>query len=568
MFSVAALEVELTWLLIFGLVTGLGLGLWQLLAPGPKARCGLFRAFWLGWCFELVVLEVWHLALPVDARADLALAPLALAGWATAVRRGKVQWSRTPRATTVATWLAGVLLVAYAAARALARPGNPDSYLYYFQTVRWAQAYPVVKGLGNFYVLLAFNNAYHLYVACLDVGPWLHRSQHIANGVLYLACILPGLAALVRLLARRSEQLELDFLWALVLALGLDQLIGGNLTSPAADGALWCMRVVVIMTAIAPLFRARQESSAHDLLQLAVLCGGATIAKSSAIVFAGPAFAFGLALTWRSTWRGPGSARARRALAACTAIFAVAWIPWAITNILQTGYPFFPSTHPDLRVGWRVPEADLQKLVAYIQGFARYRRAADYVHDPRYAWVSGWFRHEWLDDRTFLLPVTFSIVAAVLSAVGFARSRRAPPPAAALVLLVVVTAAWWLGAPDLRFLEPVPWLTAGSLGLWAFSYARVEPERLRPALLGLVAAAVGCGAVIGVSSDSLLHLPRDFAPPKHESYVPGRLASGEEVHVDTGGCVELPCTPKPEHVHTYAPGDFAHGFYSDRVRKP
>jgi hypothetical protein len=556
----AWLLVLAAWAGVAAIFMGIGLAAWRALRPESPDRCSPFVAFWVGWAVVLVFLELWHFALPVDGWVYAVLVPASLAGWLT----GRSQLARPmpgpPGVMSVTLGLAAVV-IGFAAARALMHPLNPDTCAYHMQTVRWDSTFPVVRGLGNLGLPLAFNNAYHLYVAMLDVGPLAHRAQHVANGVLFLSAGLPGLAATVSLVTDRSGRPVLyRFLWAIQFGLCLDELLAGaNLSSPSADGSVWATNVVISMLGLEPALKGKGVSG-HRLRLLLFVSAAAIANKGSAIVIALPVCALATISWWRSE---PRTARtALRFAGAAAGLVALPLVPWSVSNVLLSGYPFFPSAALPVQVPWRVPAVAVHQLMAYIQAFARYRRHVDGVVDPDYAWRLDWLNREWLNNREFLVPALLLAVGLLILIARLLASRRLPRLWAPVLALLAALLLWWWGAPDLRFLAPLQW-TVAALAVGA---ALEGVRRERPLL---IAMALAVQATAFIQPPGAMTLPGGLEPPHEEDFEAGQLASGEPVHVRRGCCLELPCAEpgKAEHAHTFTSGQLQGGFYSDLLER-
>jgi hypothetical protein len=551
----AWLLVLAAWAALAAVFAGVGLVGWRLLKPGAEDRCTAFAALWLGWAMVTVLLELWHLARPIDGWVFGALAPAAAAGWLT----GHRQLSR-PRLGPIAvvTIVCAAVVVVCTAGRALNAPTNPDTCAYYVQTVRWNGTYAVVRGLGNLSLPLAFNNAYHLYVAMLDVGPLAHSSQHVANGFLFLAAGLPGLAATVSLFGDRTEgTLLYRFVWAVLFGLTLDELLGGNLTSPNADASVWATHVVLSMLGLQAALQS-ERITGHRVRLVLFLSAAAIASKGSAMLMAIPICAFVLISWWRSQPRA--RLELLRMAGASAALVALPLVPWSVNNAILSGYPFFPAAAGALNVAWRVPLAQVRQLEGYIAAFARYQRHVDTVANPDYAWRANWFAQEWLNNREFVVPALLLVLGLVAVAFRAAVTKRPPRLWAALLMLIVPLFLWWQTAPDFRFLNPLQWI---AVALVACAAVETRSDQR----LIFIAIALAVQVTTFLRPPGWLAIPDGFQPPRQEMYAPGTLASGEPVHVMRGCCLELPCGDEDlvGHVHTFVPGDLSAGFYSDRL---
>lgn len=549
----AAALVTAAWVVAGTVLLALGgvVAPWVLARKGSRSSPN--RLFWSGFAILIVVLQAWHLWMRVDGRSWLLVVPLAALGaWRL---RSFVKVPRlNVRAALVAT--ASSVLIGWAAVRALRSPGNPDTCLYYLQTVRWMSSYPIVRGLGNLNYLLAFNDSYFLYVAWLDVGPFWHKAEHVANGLLILSVALRGTVAMGRLLGSRPPRRS-EYLWAIALGLALDEVLGPNLTSPAADAAVWALDTVTMIAAAAPLIDG-EATEREDVTFIALLAAVGLTVKPTSVLVAVP---FGLLALWHG-WRSAGRQRIWIAQVATriAAIGLVAIVPWMVRGTVLSGYPSFPSTWPNLHLSWRVPEAIATHLQAYVAAYARYKSQSDFTHGS-YAWRLEWLQYEWLNNRTFLIPFgALSLGALLLAALAY-RTRQAPRELPVILAGLASVAIWFQLAPDTRFLGPTAWLLDGVLILAILQHVRAEGWAGRASLL-LFVVLVQLGAFVNVGSRPL---PQGFEPELQERYVEKRLSSGDVIHEDRGCCLELPCGMGLDKVRMRKPGDLGGGFYSTDV---
>ncbi len=540
-----------SWLALAALFVGIGHAAWPLCFRTERRSVHL--AFWLGWLGTIVFLQLWHLLFAVDGRVYFALAPVALFGW--------VSWKREQRLSfdwlrpDVAPFLAvSIAFVAWAAVRALGPAWNLDTCLYFVQTIRWIEAYPIVRGLGNLHHGLGFNHSYYLYAALVDSGPFKGRGQHLGNGLLYLPLGLRGIWSTSRLLSKQKP-VPSDLLWAVILAVTLDQVLWVDISSPSADGGLWALNSLIAAIALGPaLDRVPWTAGAVRFTILAAVV--AVSVKSLTVFVAAP---FTLWVVWNALRVAPKT-RISSLLGWATAVGVAAGLPWIGRGLISSGYPLYPSTVGNLKFPWRIPEVDVRHIGLFARAFARFRSSSDYVHVQDYPWVRHWLSVEWLDDRVFLIPVVGIGCAALVLAFLALRAHRVPAGWPSLLPSCASLLFWWLVAPEPRFLGPREWILFAQFAILVGDFA-ASPQALRvfwACLALLVQGGAFWSAYPGVSADH-------FAPLPPERYQWSRMASGEPVHLYDGCCLEIPCGSRLEHQHLRRPGDWSSGLFSDLV---
>jgi hypothetical protein len=527
----------------------LGIGRWVgRLVVGDTESHPLQR-FWFGWLGTLCFLQLWHFVLPVDGRA---LGVVALAGALGLVPRAREEARRVVgwlRAHPLPTGLFVVAAV-WLSNQALAVPANPDTDLYFMQTVRWFSGHPVVPGLGNLHHRLAFNQSYHLYVALLDVGPFFHRGHHLANGLLLLSVLGPALAALLRLVRPRPR--PTDIVWALLLAPLLDAGLGFNLSSPAADMAVSLLSVVLVMPVLAELPGDSRAPSGRQVLGTTLLAAGALTVKLSMVCVAVPFWVTHVLVWWRRA--RPSAWEVRRLALGALGLAALFLGPWMARGLVMSGYPLFPSTLGNPHLSWRVPEEVAHQESRYIAAFAR--RPGLPVEEVLGSseWISHWLSKAWLSNREFLLPVVLTLLCLGGCALARLRGRRVPLPP--LVPTLAALALWWMLAPALRFAGPLLWLLA------AQSYLALSLALDGPASLSWRQVTVPLFAVLALGGFvPPPPLETGFPPPVTERSEPLRLPSGDVIKQDRGKCWEPPCAyEQSPRLRLRRPGDLSAGF--------
>jgi hypothetical protein len=87
---------------------------------------------------------------------------------------------QTPRLA----WLLLALVIVSILEQATHQPSNPDSGIYHAQTIRWAETFPAVPGLGNLHGRLAFNSSWLALQALFSFAFLGLRSFHMLPAVL------------------------------------------------------------------------------------------------------------------------------------------------------------------------------------------------------------------------------------------------------------------------------------------------------------------------------------------------------------------------------------------------
>jgi hypothetical protein len=301
-----------TWAVLGLLFTGAGLSIRRAFGLRLHSADDWLAAFWLGWSGVIALLQIWHLALPVDGRAAALAAVLGAAGliWNRRAILDDLRLRIGQRRTWAA--LAGLLLAAILLSnRAIGAPAIHDTGLYHVPTVRWIETYPVVPGLGNLHDRLAFNSAYLLYAALLDQGFWDRRAQHLAGGLLLLALFAQGIVSLGRLLRHDLAHRAADSFGALIGVAMLQQALLPDVASLSPDLPIFALTVALTGRFLAFLERrdvqGREANFAIFALVVPALIG--VTVKLSFAAFAGALIPLALAVWLRRMSPSLGLAR-------------------------------------------------------------------------------------------------------------------------------------------------------------------------------------------------------------------------------------------------------------------
>jgi hypothetical protein len=404
------------------------LGLGALLPIGGDPALRRTLAGLLGLGVLATAAAVIHLAAPVGPAESAALW---LAGVTAFVRRRAWLREGTTAPELVAFACAGPLLAGWMQAPET----QYDSGLYYLQAVAWTTQRALTLGLGNLHTRLAYNSAWHVASAALEL-------PHLAGRSAFFADLLPlvfaagaaavGLVRLLRGVAGLGDAaLALSFapIWHATGGLGAagPDSVAAVLTVLAL--ALWARALEVADVAFA-----REAAAPLLLVVLAVL-----VKLSCLPLLAAPAVALwlrrrSLPPRWLATHAG---------LAASASAF------WLLRSVLLSGCAVFPAAWTCApALPWALPRATARQEAAVIVAWARspWRAAADVP--AGLGWVPAWASRQ--ASRLDVRLLAGSLAAGLVAWVPTVRRSGS-------ALLVPLATAWGgiafvlASAPDLRF---------------------------------------------------------------------------------------------------------------------
>jgi len=460
--------------MFFLIYVACGFYLWLLgvtVFGGCETRRSLFHAPWLGYAVLIGCLQVVHFLSPLSQSVSwtfLAVSSLSAAAIVT-VRVRKGLWkSEDTRRLGLPVQLALLLGVAglffFPAFNTTTQAiVHYDVGYYYLQTMRWTTAFPLVPGLGNLYLNLAFNQSPFLVASLFDsLGPHLWGYSLLGGVLPWLGLSLSGFAllqGLCTMLEFRGRLEPIERAYLISLPAWIYTLLTPNISSNSPDIPSACLQIHVFLC-FASFLAARDDSTIRSgfaiLLVLAAL--SLAVKLNSAFFVATISLLSLLVLMVR---RGRRLFLSQEVLLAALVAAAI-FFPWVLRGILTSGYPFFPSSALGAPVAWRVPAAD----VSYFYDITVYWGRQPFYDLEKvrtgFAWVPEWFQRNWQLTDQFGRPFVLFAVWALLLAMLASRIKDLRKSLVRLFVMILPVAVslvmWFFTAPDPRYLGTITWL--------------------------------------------------------------------------------------------------------------
>lgn len=604
--AVAASLILATWLIQIASWVGIGLLARRLLTRRPLEADGLPLTAWYGLSLSILVLQIWHLWLPVTGAATLLLGGAAVAG--LVIDRASV--ARAISGIAATEWrgpaAAALVVTGWLATEAAAPCCTYDTAMYQLPFVDWTHAYAIVPGLANLYANFGFNSSGLLYAAALDTGPWAGHGSHIAFGASLALLSTLAIAAGVRWW-RSGVARPVDVFRCTLLAPVLTLAAGGGVSSYETDVIAGALLLGGAAEAYAALSGAGSDPapSGHRetiprLHMVVVVLAAASTLKLSTLAFG---LALGGALLWHLARVAPAGHRfPRRALAATLAGVLLLIGTWGLRGGILSGYPLYPARALALPVDWKVPAAQAEGTRLWIRHAAR---TAAVSHDPstegdifesglrvphvlEETLLAGGVDHT--SDGATVWMATLPLFLALIALLAIRRPRwREDPLRWFLPAIAVTLAMWFVTAPAARFALPIWWILAACLVAAAARFGtRIrDPRRVAAATLLAIGAAPALVPVADAwieegSLESALRAAFFTRPPARGLYESPleptfeayRTDSGLVLHVpadDGMRCytIPVPCTPHPQPgLVARDPGDPGAGYAVDGAWRP
>lgn len=569
--------ISLSWLLLFLMFSGLGLLILRILRKPVNSGSVWFDSFWLGWAISIMILQLWHLAFPVD---DSILIILVVIAAASLFKHRAALLSLASKVLANREFLLlFLILLLWMSNRAIEMPDASDTGFRDIQAIMWTSSYPIVPGLNNLFASLAYNHSVYLYDALLDVSIWSGRAQHIATGLLLMAYLIYPIFALGNLRkARGTYSVRWSWIFAaLTIPFILFYTVGrGGITHFLTDTPVDLIGFLVIIYLLDFLQDFTSEGAADDYLvfRIAILVLiGFTVKQSFA------AFGICIAVFVLVIMLVRGDSRAgffpiRRVVAPIAFLALITIVPWMIRGVITSGYVAYPLSVGRVEVEWAEPVALLEHRQERLATNTRQRYAEPGQVLSSWQWLRPWFDRFASDVATFALPVPISVAALGMYLIG-RRTRSDSIYHARIGLwvflpLLLMLLFWFFTFPNYKYVRYIIWSGAGLAVLLAILawHDVAWKTRLRGIYLVL-----GLGLLWGlhlIISQGNFPLPAGPNEGLYEHALPpvkvfetdsGLRLNVPNSHIPQCWQIPLPCTPYPRAgIYELVPGKFWRGF--------
>jgi hypothetical protein len=483
-----------TWLILIVALTGVGLIVRRAFGLGITTSA-LFSCFWLGLAVTVLVLQVWHLFLPITWIALLLVMLLGVTGLVQS--RGPLRdWVGPALRRAGPLLLLGLMLGAFwIANRSMDAVAAGDTGMYHIPAVTWAKEYAIVPGLANLHGRLGFNGSGLLFAAMVDVGPWVHRSTHLVNGLFLLVLfwfIGYRLRGYFQAGARPTPSTVFDLVLLTPLVItALDPWYISSLTTDLATAVVLFVATSRLLSLMERPQSAKPAESAFEIVQITALCSIAVCFKLSAAIFAGLLWL--IAVGWFIRAHRTEKPWLTRGLAWSAGLTAGLGLVWIGRGVILSGFPFYPSTVAAAPVEWRVPVEQAEAEADWIGHFARTYYDGEAYNYAAYGerllgdWT--WFR-PWLSgtldlvNARWLVVLPFGLALSFLLVALLRGKQGAAPPGWRLLLIPALggIAFWFVAGPRPPF---------GFFAFWVFA---------------ALAAALALGSVVATARPATLKL--------------------------------------------------------------
>jgi hypothetical protein len=499
------------------------------------------HAFWLGAASSILLLEVWNFVLPVGA----------LAG-ATLLLFGGLGWIRSRSLIHMTEWkalAAPALFILFLANIAIQPSTNYDDGLYHFQSVLWANQYPVIPGLANLHTRLAYNSTYYLFAALFEPLPG--GAEHYTAGIFTVATILAIWWAYQRI--RHNSASESDWLQILFIVPLMMWFLQGEVSGLSNDYVTFLLGITLVILLFSIV--ERRQTTSQEIFVIFMLAALGVSLKLSVLVFAGCAVLLALRFY-------PLSRRTINWLVFSVLCAGLLFGLWVARNVVLSGYPFYISTALPISVEWRIPVeiavGDAQAALGWArQPGENYRSAA-----TGWSWIPEWWQRQLLNPD-FLVPLLTILMSGVIWLL------RRPRPwkvfrkfSLYFAVNSVALVAWFFSAPDTRFAMSAIWgFSLAVLTLVTISHKRRSQIIIAYVAILIFPTTLGLLGHIQFTGFQLQEQPAQMVTLRSglQVFIPEPVDS---IQTDQCWRIPLPCTPFyfGENFRLRVPGDLSSGF--------
>lgn len=401
------------WLVWFFVFVGLGMLIrWKFFNLKIANFESLLSSFWIGWAYTIFFLQLWNLCFKVDWRASLLVCIVGVTGLIWNYRDFLRVIKKGNFLQKVILFTALSFIVLWIADFAILSPMRYDGGLYHLPSISWLKSYPIIPGLGNLLSYLAYNHSYFLYVAILDFGPWIHKSQHLANGLILSVLIIQIFLSGMTFFRHHNKISLYHIFYILFLGPVLTLTVTLFISTPSPDMSIYILGILVSAKLLAFLEEQNyiireNEYNIFFIVTLAAL--GITI-KLSFVAFGGISLILLFIFCLMKNIRKKEKNRIKKILFIYVFCLGITLIPWMIRGIILSGYIAYPSTIGAFPVDWRIPYTNVIDMANTIRWWA-YTLAGQLNKElGNWNWILPWINRLFkIENRYFTIHITIPL---------------------------------------------------------------------------------------------------------------------------------------------------------------
>ena len=499
---------------------------------------------WLGFVVVLSVVEVVHFFVQIDWMVTSAVAVFGSMSFLVSLRKSDTEACIRSFAFLFSNRiyvLSAIVFSAIAICRAMDLPGNYDSGLYHFGSIKWLNEAPMIPGLANVHMRFGFNQSYFGFLALSNLAPYWNRGY--AAGGLFL--LLLTVMTIVQVGLTQSRHWRLAFFSCLFIYVAA---VAGVIANPTPDTAIDLLEICIFIYLARLVHSSDKQKSTLDAMVILILCVAASMVKLSSVAFVFCCCAIVVVLSLKHGYL------ARRVSVRIIMVMVVMISLHVLRGLLLSGVPLFPNPlFAQFSMPWAVSFGVPQYESLLIYSWAR----TPSVASPQdvvlgWDWFLPWLHRLSVSTRITFLFAGFSVLLNVW--LSWRKKEKRTTASACWLYFVIFSALtfWFFTAPDPRFLGPILFLQI-AFGMWQFleSYSLIRGNSifvsvLNESRLAVVVFVISGAIVLKLSAGGLSIYPRWRELPTVKA-IKKITDYGLSVNAPEAGesCwdSDLPCTP-------------------------
>lgn len=444
------------WVYYFLLIFSIGAGLLKVISKiaghALNFHYGAFYQFWFGFVILIGLLQLISLFLPISNAAFIILSLLALFFVVINFRSvlNKVilfyRWLVTPKGfLSFLIVCIMLMLVSYSANREVL---HSDTFIYHFNSVKWAKEYPVVPGLANLHGRLGFNSSFFLFAAFTEIGLYADRSAHIALSFMMVVCLIHWFFIISNPRELMSKRIFCMMTFLFLILHIISQI---DITSLSTD---YPMAILTLAFCVVLL-----DKLDHKILLLLPLSAVVFSFKLSGMLTIGIGLMILSGYVFMLKY-GNETRKVRRVkvklLTVSFILFCFIVSGFMIRNAFVSGWLIYPFPVGNLHLPWSVPKPYVLDMIDWIKSYPKIPGGANPTtikeHDF-FFWFTQWFTQFKLSaESDMLFGSMFILFWAAFQVSSFGKFIYARLNILLLVAFSVLSILFWFNsAPELRF---------------------------------------------------------------------------------------------------------------------
>lgn len=547
------ITMTLIYLVMASSFLGLGWATSKILGFKFSVAENPFIFLWLGWAMVLFFLQLLNLILPIAAFVSITIFVIGTITFFMYINR---EFRSVKEVVFRRAYLILISIAAFwIATRAMFSPVHYDGGLYYFNSIRWLNEFPIVFGLGNLHGRLAFNSSFFSYVASLNLYPVFNHGYNLANSFLLLTLLAECCFYFVNCVSikvKENHALPVDRIPIFYIPV-LIYMATTNISSPSTDTASTILQLLIFLHFIRDIDDnlSAQNDNSRMVFVFVMSITAITIKLSNLF------FVFTVCLVLLLIRMKDWHLSIKHTFLKLPKWFflpALLFFVWSLRGYFISGCPAYPSTIGCIHTRWAVPIESVKSEASWIFSWARQPNQLPEQVLTSWKWFKPWLMGNIQSySLSAVYPFVIFVLCLLLSLWIYIRNpmSRKFYKEIALIPIPILTALlfWFFLAPDFRFSHALFWILPISMVIYLIKVFETS-RRIQNAVIVILLILLNAnhGLIFLINYEQLLTIPTTgFMPIPVAELTSKRTLSNLEVYSPVHGdqCWDsrLPCTP-------------------------